>query len=111
MKRRALLLVVMLLGCQTAFAQEAAVETGLCINEVMASNHTSVEDSFGRHPDWAEIFNASDEPVSLDGFCLSDKKDNLDRFRFPDGLALAPKITPKSMRCTGDTILKAPSAS
>lgn len=92
MKRMALLLIsaAILLGCQAAFAQEPAAETGLCINEVMASNHTSIEDSFGRHPDWVELFNASDEAVSLDGFCLSDKRDELERFCFPDGLVLGP---------------------
>jgi len=92
MKKPALLLAfaAILLVCQAAFAQEPAAVAGLCINELMASNHTSLEDSFGRHPDWVELFNASGEAVSLDGVCLSDKKGELERYRFPDGIVLGP---------------------
>lgn len=93
MKKAALFIAVavLLLMCGAACAQQADMEPSLCINELMASNQSSLEDSFGRHPDWVELFNASDEAVSLDGMCLSDKKDELERYSFPDGLVLGPK--------------------
>lgn len=93
MKKTALFIAaaVLLLMCGAACAQEADARPGLCVNELMASNQSSLEDSFGRHPDWVELWNASDKPISLDGMCLSDKKDELERYRFPDGLVLQPK--------------------
>lgn len=93
MKKTALFITVtvLFLLCGAACAQQADMEPSLCINELMASNQNSLEDSFGRHPDWVELFNASDEAVSLDGMCLSDKKDELERYSFPDGLVLGPK--------------------
>ncbi len=56
----------------------------LRINELMASNHTSLEDAFGRAPDWIELYNPTDAPVSLKGFFLSDKRDEPERYAFPE---------------------------
>ncbi len=56
---------------------------GLVISEVMPSNATSVTDENGNYPDWVEIWNHSDEPVSLSNIGLSDKGDRI-RFLFPD---------------------------
>lgn len=82
--------IVVFCGINTVFAQEAAEKSGLILNEIMPSNKITLEDCFGRHPDWVEIFNASAQAISLDGVCLSDKKKELDRYTFPEGLTLQP---------------------
>ena len=56
---------------------------GLVISEVMPSNHSAVTDEEGNYPDWIEIWNSSEEPVSLNGLGLSDSSDSI-RFLFPD---------------------------
>lgn len=91
--KRAIVLAVLaavLLICSAAFAQETGAKSGLILNEIMASNKTSLEDCLGRHPDWVELFNASTQAISLDGMCLSDKRGELDRYTFPDGIVLQP---------------------
>lgn len=54
------------------------------INEMMASNSSSVQDADGDHSDWLEIYNPSAEPYSLAGHFLSDRADNLTMWAFPD---------------------------
>lgn len=57
----------------------------LFINEVMASNATTVADLRGKHSDWIEIYNAGRTSVDLAGMYLTDDPDNPTQWRFPDG--------------------------
>ncbi|MCK5822195.1 MAG: lamin tail domain-containing protein, partial [Bacteroidales bacterium] len=50
-------------------------QDGVIINEFMARNWTSIKDDTGENVDWAELFNASDNYVQLNGLFLS-KYDN-----------------------------------
>ena len=47
---------------------------GLVINEFMADNGTTIEDPGepGEYPDWIELFNASDETITLSGLYMTD---------------------------------------
>lgn len=56
---------------------------GLRITEIMADNASAFPDENGNFPDWVEIANVSNEPISLDGLTLSDRPDRA-RFIFPD---------------------------
>ena len=47
----------------------------LYINEVMATNRSSVTDEHGEYDDWVEIYNGSNYNVNLDGLYLSDEID------------------------------------
>ncbi|NLK50568.1 MAG: hypothetical protein GX294_07955, partial [Candidatus Cloacimonetes bacterium] len=62
---------------------------GICINEIMASNETTIADSDGDFEDWVELWNLSEEPVSLEGWGLSDKASEPFRWVFPN-VALQP---------------------
>ncbi|MCB0748830.1 MAG: CotH kinase family protein, partial [Ignavibacteriae bacterium] len=53
------------------------------INEIMSSNSGSYFDEFGETPDWIELFNSSSQSIDLEGFSLSDKKSNLQKWVFP----------------------------
>lgn len=73
------LLIVFLFFTETASAQQA----GLILNEVMASNSTTIADEDGDFEDWIELFNASDEAVNLQGYALSDDESRPQRWIFP----------------------------
>ena len=60
------------------------------INELMVDNTDSIADSSGDKSGWAEICNVSDEPVSLDGYFITDNPSNSAKWRFPD-VTLAPE--------------------
>jgi hypothetical protein len=69
----------------------ATAQTGdVVINEVMASNLSTVTDNFGEYDDWIELYNKSSNPVDLSGFYLSDNPVNLNKWPIPSGTILQP---------------------
>ena len=56
----------------------------LYINEFVASNQSGRKDEFGEFDDWAEIYNASEEPVWLADYFLSDNMGSPGKYRFPE---------------------------
>ncbi len=72
------------------------VHSPIIISEFMASNdttHSTVVDGVTVYPDWVELYNMSSVSVSLDGWHLTDKKNNLTKWRFPDGIVMNPSQT------------------
>ncbi len=59
------------------------VNAAVWINELVASNHASLVDGQGNASDWIELVNDGPETVSLDGWSLTDDKDNLQKWSFP----------------------------
>ena len=53
------------------------------ISEFMAVNDNSLVDEDGDHSDWIELYNQGEESVSLNGWYLTDKSDNLTKWKFP----------------------------
>ncbi len=53
------------------------------ISEFMADNESSLRDEDGDRSDWIELFNTGDQDVDLDGWILTDRVGNLQRWRFP----------------------------
>ena len=60
------------------------------VTEFMASNDATLADGEGNYPDWIELHNPTDDPVNLEGWYLTDKSGNLDKWQFPDA---TPDIT------------------
>jgi hypothetical protein len=56
----------------------------IVINEVMASNATTIADEDGDYPDWIELYNAGTETVNLEGYGLSDNYNSPFKWIFPD---------------------------
>ena len=54
------------------------------ITEVMSSNSSALADEDGDYPDWIELKNVSDQPVSLGGYLLSDSVTKDKFFPLPD---------------------------
>ncbi len=84
-----LLLGIMLLMSALACAPltqatTAATAGGLVISEVVSSNKRSLIDDALGSPDWIELHNASDHPIDLTGYGLSDNYKKLHKFVFED---------------------------
>ncbi|MEM7230976.1 MAG: CotH kinase family protein [Planctomycetota bacterium] len=54
------------------------------ITEFMASNETTLADEDQEYSDWIELYNRGAQPVDLEGWYLTDKDDELAKWRFPD---------------------------
>ena len=54
------------------------------INEVMSSNGGVIKDSDNDTPDWIEFYNSGTSTVNLNGYGLSDAKDEPFKWIFPD---------------------------
>lgn len=64
---------------------------GLYINEFMASNATTICDSFGSYSDWIELYNSTDTDMDISGFGISDNLSQPMKYRFPDGTKIAAR--------------------
>ena len=60
------------------------VVSGLVINEVMASNLSSVADQSGEYDDWVELYNGNSFSLNLNGYYLSDNENDLTKWSFPN---------------------------
>lgn len=56
----------------------------IAINEVMASNATTIADEDGDFEDWIELYNYGTEPVNLAGYGLSDSYNNPFKWVLPE---------------------------
>ena len=67
-----------------------ANQFALRINEYVASNATGLQDPNepGEFPDWIEIYNPTDQAVSLNGLALTDNLDNPDKSVISTGLSI-----------------------
>jgi len=62
-----------LMGTPGAPNSSALDVSGLYVNEVMASNTTTIADENGEFDDWIELYNASDIPLNVGGLCITDE--------------------------------------
>ncbi len=61
----------------------------ILVSEFLTDNENGVRDDFGERSDWIELFNRGAEPVSLLGWSLTDDRDDVARWRFPN-VTIAP---------------------
>ena len=60
------------------------------ISEFMASNKTTLADKNSSFPDWIELHNTTVNPISLNGWFLTDSAGNLNQWQFPN-VSLGPQ--------------------
>jgi hypothetical protein len=60
------------------------------LNEVMASNGSTIADEDGDFEDWIELYNFGDTPVCLGGWWLSDDYEEPQKWAFPEPTTLNP---------------------
>lgn len=63
---------------------------GLVLNELMASNRTTIQDEDGEYSDWIELYNGGALPIDLANYALSDDPSDLVKWRFPQGAVIEP---------------------
>ncbi|MBN2315820.1 MAG: lamin tail domain-containing protein, partial [Sedimentisphaerales bacterium] len=65
---------------------------GLVINELMASNQTTLEDPDepGEFPDWIEIYNGAPDTIDLRGMYLTDTVYDLTKWQIGEGVRIEP---------------------
>lgn len=74
-----------------AFRASSYLDTGaLVLNEMVASNHTTLADEDGDYSDWIELYNNSDREINLSNYALSDNVDKRVKWRFPQDAFIAP---------------------
>ncbi len=67
---------------------ELAVVGDVVINELSASNSNIQADQSGEFDDWIELYNNTSNPITLDGYYLSDDATNLTKWTFPNGTTI-----------------------
>lgn len=76
----------------SVYAKLDAVKKGdLVINEFLADNTKTVADINGEFDDWIELYNTTNNTLSLDNLYLSDSYANRLKWKFPAGMSIAPK--------------------
>jgi hypothetical protein len=79
---------------QQTYSYRVAVTTAsnspVVINEVMASNTSTLADPQGEFDDWIELHNIADQDVDLTGRYLSDEPNNPRKWAFPVGTTIPP---------------------
>ena len=69
-------------------AVTTATNSPVVINEVMASNTSTLADPQGEFDDWIELRNVTDQDVDLTGRYLSDEPNNPRKWAFPAGTVI-----------------------
>jgi hypothetical protein len=78
------LLVAMLIGVALLSRPQVSAQTAvLYINEIVASNDSTVADEDGDFEDWIEIYNSGGTAVNLDGYGLTDNDSDPFKWTFP----------------------------
>ena len=65
-------------------AMAVYAQNKILITEFMASNAAFLADEDGEFSDWIELYNASEESINLEGWYLTDKSDNLTKWKVPN---------------------------
>lgn len=69
-------------------ATSTSLTPTVVINEIQASNTTTVADEAGQYDDWIELYNVTNQALDLSGYFLTDKTDNLEKWVFPTGTVI-----------------------
>ncbi len=68
----------------------SAITEGIFINEFLARNDAVNSDEMGEFDDWLELYNISNDTVYLFNHYLTDKSDNLTKWRFTESDIFIP---------------------
>ncbi len=66
-------------------SQSVNTEQGIRINEYMSRNQSFLHDEDGDYSDWVELYNLSENDIVLDGYYLTDSKQEITKWQFPRG--------------------------
>ena len=69
---------------------DVIVDSPLVVTEIMARNATYAADASGLYHDYIEIYNSSAESMDISGYHLSDSRDDVMKWAFPEGTVIEP---------------------
>lgn len=69
--------------------QPAEAEPTVVINEIMASNLSTIMDKRQQFSDWVELYNITDKEIDLSGYGISDDLARPSKYIIPDGVKIA----------------------
>lgn len=69
--------------------------SGLFVNEVMASNASTIADELGEYDDWFELYNASNDTMNVGGLCFTDDASDPYRWQLRLDRPVSTKIPPQ----------------
>ena len=87
--------VLILLAMSIAMAgsscgsEESRTSAGVLISEFMAANESTLRDEDGDFSDWIELYNRGEETIDLEGWALSDRAHEPQKWRIP-AVTLSP---------------------
>ncbi len=87
-----LLILIFLVGlsaCKKDESLPAAVNGTIVINELLPRNSTHGADQDGQFDDWIELYNLSSQNLDISGYYLTDSKNELTKWKFPEGTTIA----------------------
>lgn len=64
------------------------INKSIIINELMPKNTQFGSDQDGEFDDWIELYNLAPEDIDISGYYLTDSKNNLTKWKFPEGTIL-----------------------
>ena len=84
------ILILIWIPCLTGSVN--AAEVTLVINELMASNSTSIQDQQGQYDDWIEIYNYGVNAIDIGGMYLTDNPSSPTKWQIPGSNPAATTI-------------------
>lgn len=78
------LIMLLVYANVSRLAADSSRATHLLINEVVADNLSTLKDENGVYADWIELYNPTGKAVDMKGYYLSDSRDDLSKWAFPD---------------------------
>ena len=66
----------------------ASADSPIVISEASSQNRTYARSADGEYYDYIELYNTSAQPVSLDGYTLTDDPNDLAKYTFPEGTSI-----------------------
>lgn len=67
------------------------ITRSVVINELMPINTWTAADQDGEYDDWIELYNLTLNDINLSQYYLTDSKNNLTKWQFPDGTVILSK--------------------
>jgi Na+-transporting methylmalonyl-CoA/oxaloacetate decarboxylase gamma subunit len=77
-----------------SFGAAAQQQSAMRINEFMVANSSDLQNDYGQHGQWIELFNSSYGTVDISGCYLTNDPNDLKKYMFPKG-DLITKIKPR----------------
>ena len=87
-----LLLILLILGWSVTSYSQATLD--LRINEILQYNDSNLQDDYGQHNPWIEVFNSAYNTVDMGGLYLTNDPANLTKYLIPKGdpsMVIAPR--------------------